>query len=733
MLPFQERYIVESMQGRLTRVRYRQPGFVVGAFVRCLPNKLYEEFTVVGPLPEAEPDEMLEIAGEWKKSKKFGRQFSVVVATRVVPTSLEGLERYLAKEVPGVGEKRAKLLVGHFNYGLRGILDQDPQRLMEVTGIGQSLADRIGHSWQQGRCRQQIGLFLADHGINPGWSRRIYEEFGGQAVDLMKANPYRLTAILGIGFKKADEMALKMGWSKDSIERVEASFLYLLNEAADQGDTFVPAGILADRAVAMVSVDQAKAQQALQQIIQQGQVILDKIPTEAGEVELVYLPGLHKAEKVLAGQLKKLLAQPARKLPASYDQALAKVETVLGLELNGEQRLAVKQALTCPVSVLTGKPGTGKTTSVRVLVRMAEELDLYLLLAAPTGRAAKRLAEVSGQPAKTLHRLLEFQPQTYQFARNQSCPLETDVLGIDEFSMADIEMAEKLFAAVRKGTSVVLIGDPDQLPAVGPGSVLKDLMACGKVPVTRLETIFRQAEQSLIVRNAHRIVRGEAPSFPPPNAGDLSDSYLIEAPKEDPDWVVQMVQKLCQESIPQKFGFDPIRQIQVIAPMKQGRCGVHELNTALQSALNPKGEPVSLGARQFRLGDRVMQLSNNYKLDIYNGDLGILEEANPEDKTLTIDFYGRSVFYPYEDADQLALAYALTVHKAQGSEFQALVIVLLRRHFVMLNRNLLYTANTRAKKLVIYVGSRAAIEMAVKNAQVTQRNSLLSWRLNQKT
>ena len=379
---------MESMQGRLTRVRYRQPGFVVGAFVRCLPNKLHEEFTVVGPLPEAEPDEMLEVVGEWKNSTKFGRQFSVAVATRIVPTSLEGLQRYLAKEVPGIGEKRAQLLIGHFNYGLRGILDQEPQRLTEVSGIGQALANRTGHSWQQDRCRQHLGLLLADHDINPGWSRRIFAEFGGQAVDLIKANPYRLTAILGIGFKKADAMAQKMGWGKESIERVEASFLYLLSEAADKGDTFVPAGILLDQATAMIEVDSTKAEQALHQIIEQGQVVLDKIPTEAGEVNLVYLPRLHRAEKALAQQLKKLLAQPARQLPANYDQALAQMESVLGLELNAEQRYAVKRALTCPVSVLTGKPSTGKTTSVRVLVSLAQKLGLHLRLAAPTGRAA---------------------------------------------------------------------------------------------------------------------------------------------------------------------------------------------------------------------------------------------------------------------------------------------------------------------------------------------------------
>lgn len=730
---------MENKSGYLRRVVYREPssGFVVGTF-RALDSsgKPTQDLTVVGSLPDVEPDYLLEIAGNWEDNAKHGRQFRVCAAAGPVPTTKGGIERYLSSCVSGCGPVRASAIVNYFDGQTAFVLENQPERLSEVGGIGDYLAEQIGRSWKRDRSERRLGIFLAAAGVNPNWAKRIYDHFGVESYKIVQSNPYRLSEVEGVGFKTADRIAKSLGWKQDSPQRVEAVFSHLLEESRNEGDVCLPKSQLLERAVDLSCAPLNDVQAALDHVIARKSLIEETVDSKYGPVPLVYLPYLLRAEKGLVARIHCLLNQDFLFSDERFEECLSKAQEGLQIELTAEQQSAVRTGIAKPLSVITGSPGTGKTTCTQVLVNVAEMMGARVLLAASTGRAAKRLSELSNRPAQTIHRLCEFSPLTYTFQRNSQRPLECEVLIIDESSMMDIQLAHALLDAVPKGCSVVLIGDHNQLPAVGPGMVLRDLIASGRVPVMKFGTIFRQSQGSVITLNAHRIIRGEVPSFLPfgeVSAGLNADSYFVEAPtkqgKEDAAWVLSRVAALCKNEIPKLLNVDSIRDIQVLAPMKKHGAGVYELNKALQDALNPEGQKVLAGGTALRIGDRVVQTRNDYSLEIFNGDIGFIEDAQLEDKLLRINFYGRKVFYPFDQMHSLMPAYAQTIHRSQGSEYPAVVVVLMKSHYVMLNRNLLYTAATRARRLAVFVGSQAAVEMAVKNNQSAQRTSLLRWRL----
>lgn len=722
---------IEFLQGTLVSQRYRAPGFAIASL---LVKGTGREVTVVGNFPSTERDELINITGYWVEHVTYGKQFQVTMASRVVPNTSEGIARYLAGEIPGVGPKRAAALVSKFGTSLKSVLDKTPERLTEVPGFSKKTVERISKAWKVEHIQQELTIFLAQYGISKHWAGPILETLGGKAVENIKANPYKLTAVHGIGFKSADDMAKKMKWPENSPERLEALFTYMLEEASYAGHTHLPEDLLVQQVLKEIDVLPAEAVAALGRVLTRKDLVREEIKSPAGMVNLIYLPNLCYHEKELALRLKALINAPGPN-KQYHASNFEDIEKELDIKLSGEQWQAILHTLFSKLSILTGGPGTGKTTTLKVLTKVASKLGLKIELAAPTGRAAKRMTEVSGKPAKTIHRLLEFQPKEGTFDKNKDNKLNCDILAIDETSMVDIGLARHLLDAVDPNkTSVIFIGDSDQLPSVGPGNVLKDMLSSGKIKSTKLTKIFRQAEDSLIVRNAYRIIKGETPNFPPAGSGDHGDSHMVEIKGYKPEELVKAVVDTCVNTIPNKFNLDPCKDIQVMVPMKRGPCGSWVINRELQKALNPYGEPIDLPNNSsdglvFRVGDKVMQIVNNYETDTYNGDIGVIKSADPEDKIMVVNFYDREVEYPYEDAYELSLAYASTVHKSQGSEYKACIIVATKGHYIMLNRNLLYTANTRAKQLVIYVGDKSALSIAVRKADTGQRNSLLEWRL----
>ena len=691
--------------------------------------------TVVGHLPDLTPGESVSLQGRWKQHPRFGLQFVAEDCQRVLPASAEGIRRYLGSGlVRGIGPRLAERIVAHFGTDTLRVLDEQPQRLREVPAIGPKRAAALVQAWQEQKAIQRIMLFLHDHGIPTGLAVKIYKTYGDEALQVVREDPYRLARdIRGVGFKTADKVAQAMGLPADHPSRLAAGLRYALQEAVHQGHVYLPRDELLHTAQELLGIEEKDAlDPVLTAQTQGGELILEDVapppgsdngnpgdraePQGAERLPGVYLPPLYTAERGLAERIVALQAAPSR-LPANL--------RFPGAGLTPAQQQAVRQALRSPVSILTGGPGTGKTTTVRALIAALEQAGVSYLLAAPTGRAAKRLAEATEREAVTVHRLLGYQPGT-GFRHGPENPLPAQVVVVDEASMLDLLLAYFLVGAVPPGAHLLLVGDVDQLPAVGPGDVLRHLIASGRVPVTRLETVFRQAAGSYIITNAHRINRGEMPLFPK----DAEDFFLFPAatPEEAARWVVEVTTR----RIPRKFGLDPLTEIQVIAPMYRGPAGVHALNAALQKALNPPAAEkpeVLLFGQMFRLGDRVMQTENNYDAEVFNGDLGVITEIDRVRQTLTVDFDTHRVRYAWSEADQIVLAYAISVHKSQGAEFPAVVIPLVTQHYLLLRRNLLYTAVTRAQRLCVLVGQRRAIAIAVRDARTRPRYSALAWRI----
>jgi exodeoxyribonuclease V alpha subunit len=692
--------------------------------------------TVVGNLPEVSPGEHLRLQGHWDKHPKHGSQFKAEVCEQTLPVTVAGIQGYLGSGmIKGIGPKLAERIVGKFKEDTFDIIELKPERLLEVPGIGLDRTNRITKAWQEQKQVKEIMVFLHGHGVSTNLAVKIFKTYGDKSLEIVQQNPYQLERdIYGVGFKTADRIARALGLPIDHPSRIEAGIVFALNEMIDEGHVYVPKELLGQRAIELLEVSPELISPALDRLAQDDRIRPDVIPLNSGNdgkenhavseaagvygSPVIYLTPLYFGEKGVAERLKTLSgsASPAR----SMNHVLFPDEN-----LSDEQHAAIDMALTHPVSILTGGPGTGKTTCLRALINILEAQHKSYALASPTGRAAKRLSEATGRSAKTIHRLLEYSP-VEGFKHNDENPLALDFLVVDEASMLDLLLTNHLLKAVRPGTNVLFVGDVDQLPSVGAGDVLRNLITSGIAPVIRLNTIFRQAANSKIITNAHLINQGKFPVF---SQGE-GDFFLF--PAEDAttaaDWIIQVV----TERIPRKFGFDAVHDIQVLAPIYRGPAGVNALNERLQEKLNPPATATperKLFGTVFRLSDKVMQTQNNYDKDIYNGDIGFIRSMDMIEQTLSVDFDGRFVTFDWSETDQLTLAYVVSVHKAQGSEFPVVVMPVVTQHYTMLQRNLLYTAITRARKLCVLAGSRRAIGMAVKNNKVAQRFTALNWRL----
>jgi exodeoxyribonuclease V alpha subunit len=679
--------------------------------------------TVVGSLPEVAAGEQLQLEGDFTTHPKHGLQFKAVKFEKLSPVTQIGMERYLGSGlIKGIGPELARRIVKHFKAKTLEIIENDPQRLQEVNGIGPDRLEKIVSAWEAQKQVNEIMLFLHGHNISTNLAVKIYKTYGDQALEIVQDNPYRLEQdIYGVGFKTADKIARDLGLPEDHPSRIEAGLVYALNESVSEGHVFLPEPLLIESAAGLLGVDPGLITLALERLALADRIHREQMPVNGDEtLTAVYLTSYYYAEKGVAQHLKALLNAP---VPPRQGQFRLESE-----DLSAEQLAALEKTLQNPISVLTGGPGTGKTTCLKSLIRLLVGWGLRFALASPTGRAAKRLSEATGRPASTIHRLLGYSPVS-GFQYYEKKPLNIDFLVVDEASMLDLMLTHQLLRALKPGTQVLLVGDVDQLPSVGAGDVLRDVIASGMVAVSRLTKIFRQSAGSAIISNAHRINQGQMPAFSPSKSGDFF-LFTAENAEKAAEWVVDLV----TSRIPETFGVDPLTDIQVLSPMYRGVAGVDALNALLQERLNPpKGGKIeqNLAGRTFRVGDKVMQIRNNYDKDVYNGDIGLLTGINRIDQTLTVRMDGlREVDYDFSEADELVMAYAVSVHKSQGSEFPAVVMPVLTQHYVMLQRNLVYTGVTRAAQKCILVGNNKAIRIAISNNEVSQRFSGLKNRLN---
>ncbi len=714
-----------TLEGEVVRVTYEseETGFRV---IRVQVDREPAERTLVGVFPSAIPGTRVRATGKLVFDAKRGEQVRVETLLAVAPATLAGLERFLGSGMArGVGPAYAKRIVQTFGEDALEVLDKYPERLREVPGLGKERCAEVQRAWESHRAIGAIMIFLQSHGASPALAARIYKRFGPKAVAVVSASPYRLALdVWGVGFKTADRIASSLGIGKDAPERAQAGVLHVLSERASQGHCFAPRGALLEESAAMLEVDLAAAEEALVTLDRDRRVRLETL-ADADDVA-VYTPQLFAAEVSVAARLAEIVAAPAAgaTLASVVGRALGAFAKRAGVELAAEQRAAIELAAAHKVVVITGGPGVGKTTIVRALLDLLDEARVPARLAAPTGRASKRMSEATGRDAVTLHRLLEYDPKSGSFARNEENPLDVAALVVDESSMVDLQLAEALLRALPSQARLVLVGDVDQLPSVGPGAFLRDVIASGVVPTQRLSVVFRQAEGSQIVENAHRIHAGLAPLS---ERGADGQFFVVErkGDAESAEAIVDLVTK----RIPKTFRLDAVRDIQVLTPMHRGESGTARLNERLQEVLNPSGPAVRVGQRTYRLGDKVMQLKNDYEREVYNGDVGIVARIDPDARTLAVRYDDREIPYTVTDLDELVLAYATSIHKSQGSEYPAVVIPLQMHHFVMLSRNLLYTAVTRGKRLVVLVADPRAISLSLAEVRKGVRMTALAERL----
>ena len=711
-----------TLDGTLERVAFRDETshFTVARFHPAHG----EPVTIVGELVGVAEGMPLRVRGQWVVDKKWGRQFRVASYQLRTPATTRGIERFLGSGlVPGIGPELARRLVEKFGMDTLEVIERAPARLTEVPGIGSQRAAKISSAFAAQRHVQDVMVFLQGHGVSAAYAARIVKRYGKDAVAVVRANPYRLAhEVWGIGFRTADAIAEKLGIARDAPERLEAGLLHALEVGVEDGHTLLPDDELVARAAELLGVAADRLAPRLGALAAAG-VVVHEVLGDRGAC--TSLPDLHDAEVRAAARLVELVEHPPRSLTLDVDAAIHAFEHATGLPLADQQRRAVVAALRDACVVITGGPGVGKTTIVKAIVHLARLGHRRVALAAPTGRAAKRLGEATGGEAMTIHRLLEFQPRAGGFQRTREHPLEADLVVIDEASMIDTPLFAAVLDALRPGAQLVLVGDIDQLPSVGPGAVLADVIASGAVTVIRLTEIFRQAAQSRIVVSAHRINRGEMPDL---DAAPGADFFFIA--RDEPAAARATIVELVAERIPARFGLDPIADVQVLAPMHRGELGTAALNQALQERLNPAGGPeLARGERAYRRGDKVMQLRNDYDRGVFNGDIGVIEHVDVDAGALRVDFDGRIATYERAELDQIAHAYAVSVHKAQGSEYPAVVLPLATQHFMMLQRSLLYTAVTRGKKLVVLVGTRRAVQLAVRNAEAKRRHTSLTLRI----
>lgn len=679
---------------------------------------------IVGILPSPNPGEILKMQGSWESHPKYGPQFKVETCETVLPATAHAIQKYLGSGlIKGIGPVMAGRIVTLFGEQALDIIEHQADRLTEVQGIGKKRIDMIRKAWEDQKAIRDVMIFLQGHGVSATYAAKIYKQYGNDSIAMVRHNPYRLAQdIWGIGFKTADRIAQAIGIAQDSPMRIDAGIVHVLHELADEGHVFFPEGPLLNKAQDILEVDHGLLEPGIRRLSGEQRIVVE----EHDESDRpVYLAKFHHCEKAAARRMSTLIHTPRTVRQVDVDKALEWVQNQMRITLAHKQQQAVHCALSGKFVVITGGPGTGKTTIIQSILRIYSRLTRRILLAAPTGRAAKRMSEAAGHEAKTIHRLLEFSPGSGSFRHNEEKPLPADLLIVDEASMIDQVLMYHLIQAVPLGCAVVLVGDIDQLPSVGAGNVLRDVIASGVVPVVTLNEIFRQARDSSIITNAHKINAGQVPDLQPKK--DPDDFYFMH--QEEPEQALEAIINLVRHRIPAKFGLDPITDIQVLSPMQRGVIGAGNLNQVLQEALNPSGPCVERGARKFRVGDKVMQIRNNYDKDVFNGDIGRVVRLDQEMRELMVRFDGRDVLYEFMELDELVLAYAATVHKSQGSEYPAVVMPVMTTHYIMLQRNLIYTGMTRGRQLVVLVGTKKALAMAVKNNKTGKRHSNLNGRL----
>ncbi len=714
------------LEGTIERVVFRNDnnGWTV---LRFKPENQTIIQTVVGAFQELAPGESVRFSGKWITDKNHGRQFKAETCLPLAPATLIGIEKFIGSGlINGIGKVMAERIVKKFGLDTLEIIEQHPSRLAEVQGIGRARAESISKAMFEKKEVKNVMVFLESVGISPAYAHRIYKKYNNRAIQVVNDNPYRLASeVSGIGFKMADQIAGHIGIPKDSPDRAAAGLVFALLEFASDGHVYVPKDVLLSRGETLLDIDYEALKNALERLKLTGGVFVVGDSSDAP----VYLPNLEKAERLAADNINRLLRSKSKPLRLNPEKIISMVQDSSKMELAKEQKDAFYALKESRIMVLTGGPGTGKTTLLKGIINAFERDRHSIILAAPTGRAAKKMSESTNRPASTLHRLLEFTPRTSTFTKDETNPVEADFIVVDEVSMMDIELFSALLRAVPSHARLLLVGDPDQLPSVGPGTVLSDILTLGhklspKLRVIRLTEIFRQAAKSLIVTGAHAILHGELPITG--NKGSSSDLFMIE--RNDPLECVEVIKQMVSERIPAAFGFDPVKDIQVLTPMHKGSLGSANLNAELQNLLNPLTSSQNLKAKDYRPGDKVMQIRNNYDLEVFNGDMGLVTGLSDDGNSIKIDYGLKTVTYPVTELDQITLAYACSVHKSQGSEYPAVIIPVHTQHFVMLARNLLYTGITRGRKLVVLVGTKKALKIAVKNDGLAHRCSGLSFR-----
>lgn len=712
---------MEHLRCVVERITYQNEnnGYTV---LKCAVKDYSDLVTVVGTMPDTHVGSVLSLEGMWKVDARYGRQFSVEKFEETLPATVYGIEKYLGSGlVKGVGPKFAKKIVETFGKETLNVIEDTPEELLKIPGIGKVRVDRITTSWQEQKEIKNIMLFLQSHEVSTSHATKIFKTYGSESIAIVKENPYRLADdIWGIGFKTADSIAQKMGIDKGKFVRLRSGIFYTLNKLAEAGHCYATREQLISKAGELLEVEEPELEITLDEMLRTNDVIRD----QAEEQEAIYLPPYYFAESGCARRLIRLMEADAAKRE-DPERILSKVADASKITYDETQWLAVKTAISSKVMVLTGGPGTGKTTTTLGIISAYQQAGCKIILAAPTGRAAKRMSEAAGMEAKTIHRLLEYKPpEGYQ--KNEEHPIEGDVLILDECSMIDIMLMYNLLKALPEQMSLILIGDTDQLPSVGAGNVLRDIIASQRVPVVRLTQIFRQAQGSRIIMNAHRINRGESIDM---RGGKESDFFF--ASKTTNQEVVDTIVQYCKMNLPRYYHVDPFTDIQVLTPMQRGECGAVHLNQVLQEAMNPSRIFLRRGGTQYRLKDKVMQIRNDYDKEVFNGDIGTITKVDMEERELTVLFDDREVVYDVTELEELSLAYAVTIHKAQGSEYPIVVMPFTMSHFVMLQRNLLYTGVTRAKKILVLVGEKKAVYYAIKNETTAGRNTCLARRLQE--
>ena len=716
------------LEGSLERITYSnaENHYTIAKLKTSKTNNIV---TIVGTMAAVNPGQNLKIKGAWETHPRYGQQFKIMSYEVVLPATIDGIRKYLKSGIiKGIGPSMANRMVSCFGAKTLEIIEKNPERLLEVKGIGKAKAALICNAWKDHHVARSLMQFLQSMGVQTSYCAKILREYGTDAINVISKDPFRMTTdIPGIGFYFADTVAQKLGTEKDQPRRVRACIIHIMQEVTNQGDVFVYQDQIVERCKNLFHIKPGVTLNEIDTLFAAGELVIENAP-DGTDSKIVYLKEIHQAETGIANRLRALLSVPVTPPGIDAERISREVQKKLAITLSSEQLNALEEILSHRAVIITGGPGTGKTTLIRSITAVFSALGKNVLLAAPTGRAARRLSEVTRSKAKTIHKALGFNFKEGLFQKNQDNPLDADAMIIDEASMVDTFLMYHLIKALPMASVLILVGDIFQLPSVGPGNVLSDMIKSTLIPIFYLKKIFRQAHESPIIMNAHKVRQGESPVLKSLDDSDsLSEFYFLE--QNDQKKVVSTIVELCTKTIPERFNFDPAYDIQVLTPMHKGVIGTTNLNQVLQKVLNPNPVMIETMGSTFKTGDKIMHLKNNYQKEVFNGDIGIISSIDRKEKDLSVDYYGRIVNYDFDEMDEISLAYAISVHKSQGSEYPAVILPIMTQHFVLLQRNLLYTAITRGKNLVILVGTKKALNIALRNNKPTKRLSGLAFRL----